>query len=60
LTLAQKSKLLILDEIHKAKGWKQKLKGVYDELGDEIQIVVTGSARLNVFKKGGDSLMGVD
>ncbi len=58
LTLAKKSKLLVLDEIHKSKGWKQKLKGVYDELGDEIQIVVTGSARLNVFKKGGDSLMG--
>lgn len=53
-----KSKLLILDEIHKAKGWKQKLKGLYDELGNELKIIVTGSARLNVFKKGGDSLMG--
>lgn len=50
--------LLILDEIHKSKGWKQKLKGLYDEWGSEIQILVTGSARLNVFKKGGDSLMG--
>jgi len=54
----KQSKLLILDEIHKSKGWKQKLKGLYDSLGEDLQIIVTGSARLNVFKKGGDSLMG--
>lgn len=52
------TRLLILDEIHKAKGWKQKLKGLYDELNQEIRFIVTGSAKLNVFKKGGDSLMG--
>ncbi len=51
-------RLIILDEIHKAKGWKQKLKGLYDELGDDLSFIVTGSAKLNVFKKGGDSLMG--
>lgn len=51
-------KILILDEIHKSKGWKQKVKGIYDEVGAEIKIIVTGSARLNIFKKGGDSLMG--
>lgn len=54
----KEEKLLILDEIHKSKGWKQKLKGIYDDLGEEIKIIVTGSARLNIFKKGGDSLMG--
>jgi predicted AAA+ superfamily ATPase len=58
LTLHKEKKLLILDEIHKSKGWKQKLKGLYDELAEDIHILVTGSARLNVFKKGGDSLMG--
>ncbi|MFN9065891.1 MAG: ATP-binding protein [Bdellovibrionales bacterium] len=52
------TRLLVLDEIHKSKSWKQKLKGIYDELSDQIQILVTGSARLNVFKKGSDSLMG--
>ncbi|MFN3453734.1 MAG: ATP-binding protein [Pseudobdellovibrio sp.] len=52
------SRLLILDEIHKSKGWKQKIKGIYDDLSEFINIVVTGSARLNIFKKGGDSLMG--
>lgn len=52
------SRLLILDEIHKSKSWKQKLKGVYDHLADELHIIVTGSARLNIYNKGGDSLMG--
>ena len=52
------NKLLVLDEIHKSKGWKQKLKGIYDVLGDQIKIIVPGSAQLNVFTKGGDSLMG--
>jgi predicted AAA+ superfamily ATPase len=51
-------RLLVLDEIHKSKNWKQKLKGLYDELNQEINFIVTGSARLNIFKKGGDSLLG--
>ncbi len=57
-TKINEERLLILDEIHKAKGWKQKLKGLYDELGNDLNFIVTGSAKLNVFKKGGDSLMG--
>lgn len=52
------TKCLVLDEIHKASGWKQKLKGLFDELSGDLKIIITGSARLNVFKKGGDSLMG--
>jgi predicted AAA+ superfamily ATPase len=52
------SRLLILDEIHKSANWKQKLKGLFDELNEDLSIVVTGSARLNIFKKGGDSLLG--
>jgi predicted AAA+ superfamily ATPase len=50
--------LIILDEIHKAKLWKRDLKGLYDLYGDSCNIIVTGSARLNIFKKGGDSLLG--
>ena len=49
---------LILDEIHKASKWKQNLKGVYDTLDKDINIIVTGSARLDIYKKGSDSLMG--
>ena len=51
-------RLLVLDEIHKSKGWKQKVKGIFDELSEDLKIIVTGSARLNVFKRGGDSLLG--
>lgn len=50
--------LLILDELHKMKRWKQWLKGVYDTEGLTPSILVTGSARLDTFKKVGDSLAG--
>lgn len=49
---------IVLDEIHKDRRWKNRLKGVYDTVGDSLPIIVTGSARLDLFKKGGDSLMG--
>lgn len=51
-------KVLVLDEIHKNKKWRNWLKGFYDKHNKEYQVIVTGSARLNVFKKGGDSLLG--
>lgn len=50
--------LMVLDEIHKAKQWKRTLKGIYDTLNDPVDIMVTGSARLNIYKKGSDSLLG--
>jgi uncharacterized protein len=50
--------LLVFDEIHKYKQWKNYIKGLYDEYKGRINIIVTGSAKLNVFRKGGDSLMG--
>ncbi|MBI4211697.1 MAG: ATP-binding protein [Deltaproteobacteria bacterium] len=49
---------IILDEIHKAKGWKRSIKGVFDTLSAPADILVTGSARLNIYKRGGDSLLG--
>ena len=58
LASARKTHLLILDEIHKARGWKTRVKGLYDQWHTELRVIVTGSARLNVFRKGGDSLMG--
>lgn len=57
-TGARNTPLIILDELHKAKFWKRNLKGLYDTQGDEYNILVTGSARLNVYRKGSDSLMG--
>lgn len=50
--------LIIFDEIHKFPQWKNYLKGLYDLHHSQMKILVTGSARLNVFYKSGDSLMG--
>ncbi len=50
--------LVIFDELHKAPRWKSTLKGVYDLRGADADIVVTGSARLDLFRRGGDSLLG--
>jgi predicted AAA+ superfamily ATPase len=52
------SRLLILDEIHKMKNWKSFIKGIYDVEGLDPKILVTGSARLDLHKKVGDSLAG--
>lgn len=50
--------VLIFDEIHKYGKWKNFLKGFFDVYEKRTKIIVTGSARLNVYKRGGDSLMG--
>lgn len=50
--------LIVLDEIHKYGRWRGLLKGLYDKNKDHLQILVTGSARLDYFRKGGDSLFG--
>ncbi len=49
---------VLLDEIHKDARWKSKLKGLYDTRGAKIPVIATGSARLDVFRRGGDSLLG--
>lgn len=53
-----KEKLILLDEIHKAKDWRNIVKGLYDTLKNSYQFMVTGSARLDHFRRGGDSLLG--
>ena len=50
--------LVIFDEIHKYRRWKNYLKGVYDQFSGEYKFLVLGSGRLNLFQKGGDSLAG--
>ena len=50
--------LVILDEIHKYKEWKNYLKGVYDGYADEFRFLVTGSGRLDLSRKRGDALAG--
>ena len=55
-----RSPVIIFDEIHKYPHWKIFLKGFYDTFGNQanMRIIVTGSARLDIYRKGGDSLMG--
>ena len=47
-----------LDEIHKYPRWKRFLKGLYDARGRDLEIIVTGSGRLDIYQRGGDSLFG--
>lgn len=53
-----KSNIVIFDEIHKHSKWKNYLKGVFDKHHDDFRFIVTGSGRLDLFQKGGDSLLG--
>ena len=50
--------LLVLDEIHKYRGWRNYLKGLFDGRRRATRILVTGSARLEAYRFGGDSLQG--
>jgi len=52
------SPLVIFDELHKLKNWKSFIKGVYDTEGIPPSLLVTGSARLDIVRKAGDSLAG--
>jgi len=50
--------LIIFDELHKMKNWKKWLKGVYDKEGIPPSLLVTGSSKLDTYRKVGDSLAG--
>lgn len=50
--------LVVLDEIRKYRDWKNYLKGAYDCFYDTFRFLVTGSGRLDMYQKGGDSLAG--
>ncbi|MBI2335630.1 MAG: ATP-binding protein [Deltaproteobacteria bacterium] len=54
----KKSGILVLDEIHKYRGWRNYLKGTFDKLKAHFKILVTGSAKLDIYRFGGDSLQG--
>lgn len=55
---SDENEFLIFDEIHKFPRWKNWLKGVYDTEKKMHKFLVTGSARLDVYRRGGDSLLG--
>jgi len=56
--LSRTHPVVIFDELHKYPRWKQFLKGFFDTYADQLRILVTGSSRLDVYRRGGDSLMG--
>jgi predicted AAA+ superfamily ATPase len=56
--LSETKPIIAFDEIHKRPDWKNFLKGFYDSYKNKVKIIVTGSARLDIYKRGGDSLMG--
>lgn len=58
MSWANNTDLLVFDEIHKMKNWKNYLKGVYDSKPTYQSILVTGSSRLDTFRQSGDSLAG--
>jgi uncharacterized protein len=49
---------VVLDEIHKDRRWKTHLKGYFDTVGPGNGLLVTGSARLDLYRRGGDSMLG--
>lgn len=51
-------KIIILDEIHKFARWRNLVKGFFDKNKGELSFLITGSARLDYYSKGGDSLQG--
>lgn len=56
--LPKKQKLIVLDEIHKYPKWRNLVKGFYDTEKSDKKFLITGSARLDYYRKGGDSLQG--
>jgi predicted AAA+ superfamily ATPase len=48
----------VFDELHKYRKWKNLLKGFYDVYGPRLRLIVTGSSRLDIMRRGSDSLMG--
>ncbi len=57
-TLGVSTPTVLFDELHKFRKWKQFLKGFFDTYGEQVRILVTGSSRLDIDRRGGDSLMG--
>ncbi len=56
--LPSKQPRIVLDELHKYVRWRNLVKGWYDKHKSAVSFIVTGSARLDYYRKGGDSLQG--
>ncbi len=56
--LSKANPVMLFDELHKYPRWKQFLKGFFDTYADQVRTIVTGSSRMDLYRRGGDSLMG--
>ena len=56
--LREAAPTVLFDELHKFRRWKQFLKGFFDTYGEQVHAIVTGSSRLDIYRRTGDSLMG--
>ncbi len=56
--LSAKAPVVLLDELHKFSRWKTLLKGFFDSYSERVKILVTGSSRMDTYRRVGDSLMG--
>ncbi len=56
--LREEAPLVVFDELHKYSKWKRFLKGFFDVYGPRVKRIVTGSSRLDITRRGSDSLMG--
>jgi len=56
--LSETKPIVLFDELHKYPRWKQFLKGFFDTYQDQVGVIVTGSSRMDTYRRGGDSLMG--
>ncbi len=54
----KRQRLIVFDEIHKYKNWRNLVKGYFDSYKETHHFLITGSARLDYYRKGGDSLLG--
>lgn len=56
--LREQTPVIVFDELHKSRKWKSLLKGFFDVYGQRTRVIVTGSSRLDITRRGSDSLMG--
>ncbi len=57
--LLEEATVIVFDEIHKYSQWKDFLRGLFDVDSPRLKIIVTGSSQLDIYQRGGDSLIGL-
>jgi len=55
----ESAKLIVFDEIQKFRNWKNKVKGLFDTRHESHKFLVTGSTRLDVYRRGGGTRLWV-